>query len=213
MTEKKTLHPASTPAYWQSRWQEGRTGWDLGGIHRLFPDLLAVAESHGLVAGSSVIEPGCGRAHTSAALAGLGYFATAFDVSPVAVSEAKKLYSGVAGLNITLADAFQLPVTWQRSFDALYDRAVLNALPVERRKDYVRACASVLKPGGLLLSLPFTRLYIGESAGPPFAIPEVELMELLSVDFEKAHHDERPCTEKDSKIAVEMIAVWRRKKD
>lgn len=209
-TNAPQLHP-STPAYWQNRWQEGRTGWDLGGIHLLFPDLLAVALRHGLLAGSAIIEPGCGRAHTSAALAKLGYQATAFDVSADAVVAAKILYSDVAGLNVVVADTFHLPEKWQGSFDALYDRAVLNALPTEVRSTYVNACASLLKPGGLLLSLPFTKLTIEEKDGPPFAISEIGLQELLSGQFEKVHHDERTVQEKDSKIMVELIAVWRKK--
>lgn len=203
--------PASNPAYWQLRWQEGRTGWDLGGIHKLFPELLAAAQRHGLAAGSAIIEPGCGRAHTSAALARMGYQTTAFDVSADAVAEAKKLYAEVSGLQIAVADVFQLPEKWTGSFDALYDRAVMNALPAEVRVDFVRACAAVLKPGGLLLTLPFTVLNIDEQDGPPFAINESGLQELLSGRFECIHHDERQ-TQEDSKIAAEMIAVWRKKK-
>jgi len=96
-------------------------------------------------------------------------------------------------------------------FDAVYDRAVLCALPREARPAYVKTCAALLKRGGLMLSIPFTKLHIGESEGPPFAITENALIELFQDQFEKIYHHESPVNAEDSKIASELVAVWKKK--
>lgn len=203
---------AAKPSYWQSRWREGRTGWDLGGVHPFFSELINHASSAGLKASGYVIEPGCGRAHTGAALAKLGYNVTAFDVSQEAVDAAKKLYAHLANLELVVADLFALPDSWTNMFDAVYDRAVLCALPRSIRPVYVEACAKMLKPGGLFLSIPFTKLHITESEGPPFAVCEEDLEEMFASKFEKVVHIDKPHDEKDSKIACEMLVIRRRKK-
>ncbi len=202
---------AAKPSYWQSRWREGRTGWDLGGVHPLFSELIDHASAAGLEEGGFILEPGCGRAHTGAALAGLGYKVTAFDVSQEAVDAAKKLYAHLANLELVVADLFALSNSWTNKFDAVYDRAVLCALPRSIRPAYVETCAKMIKPGGLFLSIPFTKLNIAESEGPPFAVCENDLEEMFTSRFEKVVHIEKPHLEKDSKIACEMLVIRRRK--
>lgn len=206
----KELRP-SDPAYWQNRWKEGRTGWDQGGIHPLFPDLFAAAKEAGLRDGAKIVEPGCGRAHTAAMLARSGFDVTAFDVSEDAIAAAQSLYADIPRLRLLVANLFDPLPEWNDSFDAVYDRAVLCALPQEVRSKYVATCVRILKPGGLFMSLPFARLHIGDSEGPPFAIPENQFSELLTPGFVKISHRLVEHREADSKIAAEMIAVWRKK--
>jgi SAM-dependent methyltransferase len=201
----------SNPEYWRQRWRDGRTGWDQGGIHPLFPELLAAAKQSGLAAGARILEPGCGRAHTSAALAQSGFRMTAFDVSELAITAARALYQNVPHLELTVADLFAPAAAWSGAFDAVYDRAVLCALPRAVRARYVATVSGVLKPGGLFLSLPFVRLHITDQDGPPFAVPEQEFSDLLAPEFEKIFHRSVEHQEPDSKIATEMIAVWRKK--
>ncbi len=206
-----TNHDAANPTYWQNRWLEGRTGWDLGGVHPLFSELMQEANAAGLKPNARVIEPGCGRAHTGAALAKMNYKVTAFDVSKDAIDAANVLYANETKLELVVADLFALPSNWSNSFDAVYDRAVLCALPQASRPSYVHACAKILKTGGLFLSIPFTKLHISVSEGPPFAVDEANLETLFEAAFEKVSHIEKPHGVKDSKIACEMLIVWRKK--
>jgi SAM-dependent methyltransferase len=206
-----TTHEAANPSYWQSRWREGRTAWDQGGVHPLFNDLMREAQSAGLKSESRVIEPGCGRAHTGAALAKMKYQVTSFDVSKEAVEAAKLLYAKESNLNLIVADLFSLPVSWSNSFDAIYDRAVLCALPPPSRPAYVATCLRILKSGGLFLSIPFTKLHKSEQSGPPFAIDEGGIEAHFGKDFVKVVHRDMPLAEPDAKIASEMIIVWRKK--
>lgn len=207
----QTKHEASNPSYWQSRWREGRTAWDQGGVHPLFSELMVAAQKAGLKPGSRMIEPGCGRAHTGAALAKLNYKVTSFDVSREAIDAAKILYAKEPNLELVVADLFALPATWTNSFDAVYDRAVLCALPHASRPAYVTTCVNLLKSGGLFLSIPFTKLHIPESSGPPFEVNEDSINKLFESDFVKIAHIEKPLVEKDAKIAAEMMIVWRKK--
>jgi len=202
---------AGHPSYWQDRWREGRTGWDLGGVHPFFPELMKQGDLAGLKPGAKILEPGCGRAHTGAVLAQKGYKVTAFDVSGEAIEAAKSLYSNVANLDLLVADVFDLPPSWNDSFDGVYDRAVLCALPKASRAIYIETCARILRSGGLFLSIPFTKLNITESEGPPFAVGAKSLNELLMNKFEKVFQSEKPHLDIDSKISCEMLIVWRKK--
>jgi len=206
-----TSNDAANPSYWQKRWREGRTGWDLGGVHPLFSELMQQANLSGLKSKSRIIEPGCGRAHTGAVLARMGHKVTAFDVSEEAVSAARTLYAGEENLDLVVADLFALPSNWSDSFDAVYDRAVLCALPQASRANYIDACARILKTQGLFLSIPFTKLHITESEGPPFAVSEESLFKLFESSFKKVVHIEKTCNEKDSKIASEMMIIWQKR--
>lgn len=211
---RSTIESSQGPAaasYWQARWRDGRTGWDQGRVHPLFDELIAAGEVAGLARGARILEPGCGRAHAGAALAKAGYDVTAVDVSPLAVAGAKELYGNVRNLRVMEMDMFRPATDLIGTFDAIYDRAVLCALPKHARPGYVQSCVALLKPGGLFMSLPFSKLHISENDGPPFAVSAEHFIELFEKDFEKVSMKEVPHTEPDSKIAVEMIAVWRKR--
>lgn len=197
--------------HWRTRWIEGRTGWDLGGPHPHLERLLQEAHDWGLLREPArILEPGAGRAHNGAALARRGNHVTAFDLVPEAMDAARQLYAGVSGLNLVVADVFALPEAWFGVFDAVFDRAMLCALPPTLRGAYVRAMFDVLVPGGVFLSLPFTVVdYPDGGSGPPFAVPMPELEQLLSPGFALVHAEEKPVL--DGKIRREMISVWRRR--
>jgi SAM-dependent methyltransferase len=197
---------------WRVRWVEGRTGWDLGGPHPALEKLLTEARDWRLLPDRArILEPGAGRAHNGAALARQGYQVISFDLVPEAIEEARRLYDGVAGLELAVADAFALPPAWVGAFDAVFDRAMLCALPPARRRDYLRSMFEALVPGGAFLSLPFTEVeYPPGGSGPPFALPMPELERLMSPGFALVHAEERPLPD-DIKIRREMICVWRRR--
>jgi SAM-dependent methyltransferase len=174
--------------------------------------LIAAAQEEGaLPKGARVLEPGCGRAHYGAALAGLGYEVTSFDVVPEALAAARALYGAVPGLTLVAQDALEPVDQWRGAFAAVVDRAVLCALPRPLRRRYVDACFTHLKPGGHLLSLPFTALRIGESEGPPFQVTMGELAELLLPLFSLVHAEERPVGDPESRVVAETICIWRRR--
>lgn len=202
---------AASAAYWAERWRGGRTSWDLGGPHPRLGELIHEASELDLLpAGSRVLEPGCGRAHGGAALARQGYSVTAFDVVEEAIAEARKLYGDVPGLSFAVQDALTPVAAWRGQFRAVVDRAFLCALPKDKRRAYIDACFAHLAPGGVFLSIPFTEVRREPEAGPPFALPMIELTSLMAPGFSLVRAEERR-VDGDGIIARETLCIFRRR--
>lgn len=201
------------PSFWRERWITGQTGWDTGGPHRLLDALLEAArEARLLPHGARILEPGCGRAHNGAKLAVAGYNVVSFDVTAEAISAARGLYEADPRLTLAVADALNPPEEWNDQFDAVFDRAMLCALPPELRRAYVEACFRCLKPGGAFLSLPFVEVFHPDGRlGPPFGVPMRELAALLMPGFSLCSAEESRTPEPTDRIRREAVAVWRRR--
>ncbi|MEY4630098.1 MAG: hypothetical protein RIQ81_218 [Pseudomonadota bacterium] len=192
-------------SYWSGRWQNQQTGWDLGGPHEGLARLLRMLDESGvlrelMVPGRplEVYSPGCGRAHDGAAMVaktvkipeGLcanGIHVTATDFAPEAIAAAKEVYGALQsrGLTLRVEDArAPVPPAERGKYDIVFDRAMLCALRPELRAAYLDACRDRLRPGGVFLTLPFTKTAVTPDhpvgAGPPFEITIDQLKTLLA---------------------------------
>lgn len=211
MTDTTPAKEHAGQAFWADRWRTGRTGWDQGGPHPLLAMLVQEAKDLGLKPGDKILEPGAGRAHNGAALAQQGFVVTSFDASAEAIEEAKKLYGKVPGLSFAVQDALETKGAWKGEFKAVFDRAMLCALPAKLRKAYVKACYDHLAPDGLFITIPFTECRIPESEGPPFQVTMDTLSEYLLPGFSLAHAEDRLLPDGD-RIVKETACIWRRRK-
>lgn len=200
-------------AFWAERWQSGETRWDQGQAHPCLDELLSEARGASLLPdGARILEPGCGRAHTGAALARLGYEVTAFDVVDRAIQEARTLYADTPNLTLTTGDALHVQPAWRGRFDAIYDRAMMCALPPEKRRAYARACFDHLRPGGAFLSVVVSERREKPEAGPPFAVTEAALTAMLKPGFRRLFSVERPMgVEMGGNAAKELCSLWARR--
>lgn len=200
-------------AFCQDRWKNGQTGWDFGNPHPHLERLMTAAlESGWLEPKARILEPGCGRAHNGAELAQRGFQVVAYDSVSLAIAEAQALYGALPGLTLVCRDALVLHSDWQQAFDAVFDRAMLCALPPARRQIYVQTCFAHLKPDGLFLSLPFSEVIPTDGKqGPPYALSLRELVDLLSPGFAIVHAEERTDGGTDARIKREVVCVWRRR--
>jgi thiopurine S-methyltransferase len=91
-------------------------------------------------------------------------------------------------LTISCGDFFKL--TPQVSYDFIYDRASLVALPAQMRKDYAQLIKQVLKVGGkyLLLAYEYDQ---SKMEGPPFSVTEKEIHDLYEDSFSIKRMDEK----------------------
>ena len=78
---------------------------------------------------------------------------------------------------IAVGDFFHTTVDVLGTFDGVYDRAALIALPPEMRSRYVAHLRSLVRPGGrvLLVTLDFDA-----AGGPPFSVTEEEVRTLYA---------------------------------
>ncbi len=167
---------------WLARWQQGRTGWhEIGGnsgLKRFWP---------GLPAGSRVLVPLCGKTPDLGWLESRRLDVTGVELSPLAAEaffsennlrysvfrkDSFEVYSGFdRRIAIYCGDYFSFA---GQSFDAVYDRGALVALPASIRGAYVRHTDSLLRPdaGRLLITLEYDQAIV---EGPPFSVTADEV--------------------------------------
>jgi len=130
-----------------------------------------------------VAVPGCGRGHDARLLARRGHRVFGFDFAPEALRAARDLAEREQ-VEVTLEDrdVFELAGAYPRFFDGVWEYTCFCAIDPGRRPEYVEVLAAILKPAGWVLACFFP---MGErSGGPPFAVSEVEVRELLAARFE-----------------------------
>jgi SAM-dependent methyltransferase len=168
-----------SPVFWDERFEQDFTPWDLGGVPQA---LRAFVERN--PAPRTVLIPGCGNGYELAYLADAGWDATAIDFSPAAVRRARRLV-GQWAARVVEADFF----AWQpqQPLALIYERAFLCALPPAMRPQVTARYAELLPPGGLLAGFFF---FGSAPKGPPFGIARAELDSLLTPHFELVEEGE-----------------------
>jgi len=162
---------SSRPEFWDSRYSGGVTPWDAG---RVPPRLAAwlAAQPRPL----RVLVPGCGTGYEVRAFHERGHDVLAIDFSDAALEAARRELGTLEGL-IQKADFFNFEA---RTFDLVYERALLCALPRARWQDWARRMGELVKPGGRLAGF----YYIDDNErGPPFGADLATLHELLDPGF------------------------------
>lgn len=115
------------------------------------PHLAAWAEREQLAgAGRTACVVGCGYGDDAAYLATKGFRVTAFDLSPRAIGECRRM-RGATDVRWMTADLFRPPADFRRAFDFVFEAYTIQALPHDARVDAPRACAELVAPGGTLL--------------------------------------------------------------
>jgi len=177
------------PQFWHGRWQKGQTGWHLPEpnplLRRYWPAL-------NLPEGATVLVPLCGKSVDVAWLWRRGYRVIGIELSPLArqqfmaeqgielTGEADGWWTSADGrLRWHEGDFFALTPGQVGAVDAVYDRAALVAFPLSHRARYVRQLAR-LGVGARLLLISLDAEGVSADAGPPFAVPDDEVVRLFA---------------------------------
>ena len=155
--------------YWEERWRDGATGWDLGGPCPVFVRLLEAGE--GPPEGARVAFPGCGSGQDLRFFLERGYDATGFDFVSV-----------VDDLPIETVDVLELGMTYPEAFDAIVEYTCYCAIDPGDRVAYAGSLRAALRPGGLLIALLFP--VEAREGGPPFGVDEGEIESVLAPGLE-----------------------------
>lgn len=183
----------SHPGYWSERYRQGDAPWDLGGPCPVFLDLLPRL---GLPPGARVAFPGCGSGHDVLLFRQHGYDAVGFDFADLpAVAPVERL------------DVFHLGERYPAAFSAIVEYTCYCAIDPARRREYAASLRAALAPGGLLVALLFP--VDGRAGGPPFAVEEREIHEVLGEGLTLLHL-ETPATSVGPRLGRERLAIFRR---
>ncbi len=203
---------------WLARWEQGRTGWhETGGnsgLKRFWPELPA---------GSRVLVPLCGKTPDLAWLESRKLDVTGIELSPLAAEAffsengfrysfsrqgSFQVYTGKDhDIRIYCGDYFSFA---GQSFDAVYDRGALVALPANIRGTYARHTDSLLRADSvrLLITLEYDQVI---AEGPPYSVTADEVRKywpMLRQVYEKDDLENCPPKFRQAGITAIVEVVW-----
>lgn len=196
--------------FWEERWHLGQTGWHNQSVN---DNLQAHASTLFPTESPTIFVPLCGKtldmgwlAEQGAQVIGVDLvekaiheFFTEREESPKCSIEHEIPHFKTENITLLKSDIFNVTTDVIGPIDAIFDRAALVALTLERRQDYVNHCLSLLKPGGTILLITYDSP-VADIQGPPFPVRKgtVESLytqatncELLAEVMMKPEDDER----------------------
>ena len=191
--------------FWNGRYLEKNTGWDLG---KVAPPFVHLVESRALVPYSSILIPGAGRGWEALYLAELGFEVTCVDFAPEAVAEGRALAER-HGVRVSYVeeDLFRLSPEHYGRFDYLLEQTCFCAIDPDRRREYREMTARMVRPGGELVGLFYVH---GREGGPPWTTTSEEVRDLFSPHFDFIEFAVTPHSV-ESRKGEEILARLRRR--
>jgi SAM-dependent methyltransferase len=171
MSTSKTLDAS----YWQSRYLEGQTGWDLGAPSTPLKEFIDQLTDKDL----RILIPGAGNSYEAEYLFTKGFnnvFVVDFAAAPLAAFANR--VPGFPESQLIQKDFFQL----EGQFDLILEQTFFCAINPSLRSGYARHMHHLLKPGGTLAGLLFDCEM--EKEGPPFGGNRAEYLAYFSPLFD-----------------------------
>ncbi|KAF8625373.1 hypothetical protein AX15_005414 [Amanita polypyramis BW_CC] len=180
------------PKTWEIPWKLGVTPWNKGTYH---PTLREAIEEPGIdfPKGSNkrALVPGCGEGHDVIYLAStLGIHTTGLDISPTALERANNLVESNSNvpedlISYSLDDFFGLkPQSETEKYDLIHDYTFFVAINPSRRLEWGRQMATLIKPGGYLITIVFP-IDPKRDVGPPWYVRPDHYDQPLAGHFKK----------------------------
>lgn len=145
--------------YWDSRYQEGSTGWDLGGVSPALKAYIDQLEDKT----KKILIPGGGNAYELAYLHENGFTNSyLIDLSPTALANFKRNNPSIDEKYLIEGNYFDL----EEQFDLIVEQTFFCAIDRNLRKQYAEKTHQLLNPNGKLVGLLWSEDF-GVDA-PPF---------------------------------------------
>ncbi len=166
-----------TAQNWEQRYQDQKTGWDLG---RSAPPFEALVRQENAPKRGSMAVLGSGYGHDAILFAKNGFDVIGFDYAPSAIAKSNELAKGL-NLQFIEKDIFELTTEFSGTFDYVLEHTCFCAIDPNLRAKYVEVVSTILKPKGELIALFWAHLRQG---GPPFGSDVQDLKQLFEKHFE-----------------------------
>lgn len=165
-------------SYWEQRWQNDETGWDIGQASTPLTSYFDGIQDKEV----KILIPGCGNAWEGQYLHDLGFKNVyLMDLAPTALSKFKARVPNFPKKNLLLGDFFAL----EDQFDIIIEQTFFCALHPSQRAAYAENSASLLYPNGLIVGLLFENDF-GKST-PPFGGHRSEYLNYFKPYFHIQH--------------------------
>lgn len=134
--------------FWNNRYQEGTTGWDIGYASPAILSYFEKSQNKSL----RILIPGAGKAYEASALYNMGFHAVhVLDIADLALENLKNRCPEFPEDQMHCADFFE----FNAQFDVIVEQTFFCALPKWRRREYVKKCHELLVEDGRLVGLLF----------------------------------------------------------
>jgi len=144
--------------YWSSRYQDQKTGWDVGEITTPLKDYFDQINDKDL----KILVPGAGNGYEVEYLFNQGFKnVTVIDLSELPLQNLKNRIPDFPDSRLLCGDFF----THQGKYDLIVEQTFFCALDPAMRPDYAKKMSELLVPGGKLAGVLFNTEFEG---GPPF---------------------------------------------
>ena len=148
-------------SYWNSRYENNQTGWDIGKISPAIELWLNKQEKKDI----KILIPGSGYGYEAAYAHKMGFYNTFYqDLSPLAAKHFRENHPHIPKKNILLGDFFSLKKS--NFFDVIIEQTFFCALPLSSRSLYVNKTHELLNESGILIGLLFNITFDGDE--PPY---------------------------------------------
>lgn len=161
--------------YWEQRYREGTTGWDIGHPSTPLKEYIDQLNDHSL----RILIPGAGNAYEAEYLHQRGFTNTyVIDFSKTALANLQDRVPDFPSSHILHGNFFEL----EDSFDLILEQTFFCALDPSLRPDYAKKMNELLtssgKLAGLLFDFPLT------DEGPPFGGSKEEYIDYFTPYFD-----------------------------
>lgn len=138
--------------------------------------------------GKTALVVGCGLGDDAEALASLGFGVSAFDISSTCIDWCRHRFPSSA-VEYSVADLFDSPEAWTRSFDFVFESYTLQVLPPELRQQAMNRIGEFVRPNGTLLVVSRGRDVSDDPGQMPWPLVREELESfvnngLTQIEFE-----------------------------
>ena len=166
---------ANSRDFWEQRYTEGRTGWDIGAAAPAITEYADQLPDKS----SRILLPGAGRGYEAEYLFKMGFTdLTVIDIAGQPLEEIRKRIPAFPKSRLVEEDFFAFE---GGPYDLILEHTFFCALPPVLRGQYVLKMADLLTPGGRLAGLLFD--FPLTENGPPFGGSEEEYRRLFSPTF------------------------------
>ncbi len=162
--------------FWDTRWRENQTGWDMGMVSPPIKAYIDSLENKNI----RILIPGCGNTYEAEYLLQNGFTnVTVVDISPTLTEKLKKKFAASLNRSIQVicSDFFDL----KGEFDLILEQTFFCTLYLPFRAKYVAKMSELLPTGGELVGLLFSKKF--EKEGPPFGGSAEEYKQLFKPYF------------------------------
>ncbi|RZJ75038.1 MAG: methyltransferase domain-containing protein [Flavobacterium sp.] len=161
-------------SFWDVRWENNQTGWDIGEPSPAITTYLAQYSDKN----TAILISGCGNAHEAGWLLKNGFTnITLIDIAPKAVDILKEKFALKPQVKILCEDFFE----HNGNYDLIIEQTFFCAIPPERRTEYVDKMTAILNQNGRIIGVLFNIEFNQQL--PPFGGSITEYKQLFETKF------------------------------